>query len=754
MKACFLGLVVWSLAWGQPGLKLASQAEARATPAMKLASQAEARATQAEAYATPAMKTFEMVWRAEAGVLADASFLLDAPAGKAGFIQVRDGRLVKPDGGRFRIWGMNFTAAATTPSKEDAPRVAAHLARFGINCVRFHFLDSRAPRGIIDAKSPDSRHFDAERLDRLDYFVAELKKRGIYSNLNLNVGRMYTSADGVKDYAELGFAKALTLFDERLIELQKEYARMLLTHLNPYTKTEYRNEPAVATVELVNENSTVEAWTRGRLLGKGRGKTQDNTWLDIPASYERDLTAKYNAWLAKRLSAADLENLRADAGVAAGEAVPRLKPQEFKAASALRFRTEAAFYMDIEDRYFQQMYAYLKQELGVKAPVAGTSVHSAGLSGTPLLSSISKLDIVDGHTYWQHPRYLTDPATGRRTGYEIANTAMVNAPERSSIIALARAAVAGKPYTVSEINHPYPSEYAAEGVPIAAAYGALQDWDGIYWYTFEHSDPSAWAPRPPGHFDFRQDPVKMSQLTAGALMFLRGDVARAKRTVSRTYTREEVLESLRLPSGEAPFFTPGFPVALPLRHGVRIGSLDGPPTAAITAPAGEIVSDTGELEWKKGLVTVNTPRSQALIDYLKGHRSPLRHLAADVANDFCAITLGALDGESIARSPRLLLTAGARVANAGMKWNEKRTSTIEAGTAPVVIEPVTGSITLRGLTQTVRVEAVPLDGAGRAGGPVVEGRRFADGWRIPIGETPTPWYLIRARKEPVEQLVR
>ena len=40
---------------------------------------------------------------------ADVSFLLDAPAGRDGFIRVKDGHLVKPDGQRFRIWGVNLT---------------------------------------------------------------------------------------------------------------------------------------------------------------------------------------------------------------------------------------------------------------------------------------------------------------------------------------------------------------------------------------------------------------------------------------------------------------------------------------------------------------------------------------------------------------------------------------------------------------------------------------------------------------------
>ncbi|MEK7751090.1 MAG: hypothetical protein AAB654_04180, partial [Acidobacteriota bacterium] len=233
-----------------------------------------------------ALAPFPMDWRAAAPSPADVSFLLDAPAGKHGFIQSRDGHLTLPDGARFRVWGVNFTGAATTPAREDAPRVAAHLARFGVNCVRFHFLDNPAPRGLIDASRDDTRAFDAAQLDRFDFFVAELKKHGIYTNINLNVGRTYKTGDGVKDAELLGFAKALTYFDPRLIELQREYARALLTHRNPYTNSEYRNEAAVVIVELVNENSIVESWFSGRLLGEAKRKNP-GTWTDIPASYER-----------------------------------------------------------------------------------------------------------------------------------------------------------------------------------------------------------------------------------------------------------------------------------------------------------------------------------------------------------------------------------------------------------------------------------------------------------------------------------
>jgi hypothetical protein len=67
---------------------------------------------------------------------ADVSFLLDCPAGKDGFITVRDGHLVKPDSERLRLWGMNITdwsrGSVMIPAKEDAPVYAATLARFGV----------------------------------------------------------------------------------------------------------------------------------------------------------------------------------------------------------------------------------------------------------------------------------------------------------------------------------------------------------------------------------------------------------------------------------------------------------------------------------------------------------------------------------------------------------------------------------------------------------------------------------------------
>jgi hypothetical protein len=671
------------------------------------------------------MKPFMLDHRGGAASVINLSFLLDAPAGKHGFARIAGGHLVAGDGKRLRLWGVNITdwsrGSMMLPSKEDAPMWAAALARFGVNCVRLHFLDLAAPRGLIDDMRDDTRSFNAGQLDRLDFWIAELKKRGVYIDLNLNVGRSYKAGDGVKDADKIRWAKGLALYDPRLIELQKEYAKQLLTHYNPYTKTEYRNEPAVVIVEMVNENALYVGF---------RAPT--------PA-YDKDLLDLYNAWLRQNRSPAQIAKLRAAAGVEGD--IPRLTGREIASAPPERFYAEIEFFMEMERSYFLDMRSYLKETLKVKAPLVGTADHSHSGSSYPLLASTSLLDIVDGHTYWQHP--------GPRG---IPNTPMVNAPLQSTVVELSRTAFAGKPYMVSEVNHPFPNDYASEGIPTLAAYAALQDWDGVFWYTFEPKASDDWKPIIGDPFDISHNPIKMPQLAAGALMFARGDVSAARQVFQRSYSRRQVQDSIRLPATEKPYFTPGFPLSLPLRHGSRIATLDGETTKKIElSEAGPIVSDTGELVWSVspeigGVVTVDTERTQAVIGFVKARGKQLRHLAPEIDNRFACLTLSALDAETIARSSRMLLTSGATVTNTGVEWNENRSALKQWGTSPTLIEPVTGQLLLRNLEGARGVTIAPLDGRGQRIGAPVAATKTPEGWRVALGEQVTTWYEIEVKR--------
>lgn len=655
---------------------------------------------------------------------ADVSFLLDAPAGKQGFVVVKDGHLATADDGRrIRFWGVNITdwspGSRQIPAKEDAAYLADTLARFGINSVRFQFLDLPSPRGLI-AKGETTRALDPEQVDREDYFIAALEKRGIYIDFNLLVGRPFKAGDEVKDAASLHEgAKGVSLYDRRMIELEKEYAKELLDHVNPYTQRKYTDDPAVAIIEINNEDA----------INVG-------SWAPSPF-YKQELTEMYNAWLAKHRTPEQVGALRQLCHVEDGSPVPLLGPREAPTAPPERFYAEAEFFNDLQRNYFEDMERYLKTTLGSKSLVIATADHSHSNSGYPVLLAEQSMDIIDGHDYWEHP------------GVYVTKSPMVNDPFNSMVVELSRSAILGKPYTVSEVNEPFPNDYAGEGIPILAAYASFQDWDGVMWYTFEPKSDPQWKPDDGDPFDLSLDPVKMPELAEGALLFLRGDVEKARSISERSYSETQVFDSMLLPSTDRPYFTRGFPLQLPLEHEVRISSLNGPPTQPFPAtPAPDpIVSDSRQLAWYHpasggGLVTVDAPRTEALVGFVKGQDRALSHVSAQVENRFCTILLSSMEDQPIASSSKLLLVAGGAVENSGQIWNSAGTALTAWGASPTLIDTVRGTVVLRGLEGARSVKLQPLDGAGQPRGLPVSAKKKENGWALPLGGTATTWYEI------------
>ena len=238
-----------------------------------------------------ALFPFTLPWNDVSPGLTNLSAWLEKPAGKSGFIVAKEGHLRAGDR-RIRFLGVNLCFDACFPKHEEADQIAPRMARFGINCVRFHHMDtSAAPRGLL---KDDRRTIDPAQLDRLDYLVSRLKANGIYSDLNLHVGRNFPglpTADG------LSFDKGLDHFVPQMIESQREYARDLLAHVNPYTGKRYADEPAVALIEISNEDGLIREWLWGNLDA-------------LPPIYERELARQWNDWLKARY--ADAAALRAE----------------------------------------------------------------------------------------------------------------------------------------------------------------------------------------------------------------------------------------------------------------------------------------------------------------------------------------------------------------------------------------------------------------------------------------------------------
>ena len=119
--------------------------------------------------------------------------------------------------------------------------------------------------------------------------------------------------------------------------------------------------------------------------------------------------------------------------------------------------------MDVERRYFDDMQRFLREELGVKPLLVGTSDHNHGKSRLSAAEFHRRGSTWSTATSTGSTRTTSPAEGGKRQGFTIPNTPMVNEPLNSTVVQLARSAVAGKPYTVSEVNHPFPTNTPAKG---------------------------------------------------------------------------------------------------------------------------------------------------------------------------------------------------------------------------------------------------------------------------------------------------
>ncbi len=195
----------------------------------------------------------------------DLSFLNapEAPAGKRGFLGARADTLVFEDGTAARFWGTNLTASALFGTSNPNVKQQAHrLSALGFNLVRIHHHDSDwvDPNIFGDQKSRGTHALDAAMLEKLDWWIKCLKDEGIYTWLDLQVGRRLLPADGITDFAEIsrgGTAANLTGYNyvnDSIRQAMKRFDEQYLNHQNRFTGLRYKEDPAIAAILITNEN--------------------------------------------------------------------------------------------------------------------------------------------------------------------------------------------------------------------------------------------------------------------------------------------------------------------------------------------------------------------------------------------------------------------------------------------------------------------------------------------------------------------
>lgn len=582
----------------------------------------------------PVKKSFQFnAYSLEQDSFISASYLNKAITEKNRINLSEDGHLYA-DGKRVRIFGTNLSEF---PAKKDAEFSAKNLAAQGYNCIRFHHTDADWTNCFLKKDSSGKWIINKEKLDDFDYFFAELKKAGIYSNINLLTGRSISAADGfpaeIEKTDSMKGPHSLVFWYEPARDYQKKYAEELLSHVNPYTGLSYLEDPALAIVEINNENGFLMAFISGwiddykgtvfwkdlenqwnkwlkeknlnyeslsamydksdaitetlikadrkgtlekhqgaeakasfsnnthtiKILKNGlenwhvqyhiaglsmeEGKTYTlkfsakankncsirvaasqahSPWENAGFNAELNLTKKYQDYEFIITPQVTDENLRIvftslgllegtsisikdlylfkggditvvqkgisekNVGFPAGEEYASL-PTDYK-----KLITDFIWQKELD--YWTSMKDYLKENLSCKALLMGTVV---GCS-TPYIQNI--FDIIDTHAYWNHPAF--PGKDWDLSNYYVVNRTLTKAAEDSTLVQLAKYRVFGKPFSVSEYDHPYPNQYTAEAYPMLSSFASFQDWDCIFTFCSELPLPSELASlKIQGYFD-------------------------------------------------------------------------------------------------------------------------------------------------------------------------------------------------------------------------------------------------------------
>ena len=596
----------------------------------------------------------------------DLSFLNHRPAGKYGFLRVTDGHFTfeRANGKPVRFWGTNAALHGPFPPKNLAPGIALCLARQGVNMVRMHLYAVYEHTMIAEDGS-----LYAEGLDKFDLLIAELKKVGIYTYMDLNDGMFYDRLLGKKLPAGAAQLKMASLFNRDLIDAQKKLARSLFTHKNPHTGMRLCDDPAVALYEITNENSMTSNW--------GNLRTR------LPEPYFKELAQLWEAWL----KAQGKPPRPLDANLGDTDADTR------------RFGAE------LQKRYLDEMYDFLRS-LGVKAPICGTNI-------TFTLGDLwasERMDYMNDHAYWDHPNVRARPITySNRAALRSAACSLPMVPH------FARAKVRGKPVVASEWNYCFPNDFRCEGLPTMAAYAAYQDWDGLFFYCATGSfDGGRWArfTDTPGILVHSQqtDPATWGLSQLCALMFRRGDVRVGGRVVTLSYDAERMWENSSLLK-QAPFLPALARVETVLRpppaddwfmsqpQSMRSAELYAAALAHMGNAASSdtlVVTDTREIrrDAAAGILTVDTALTQLAAGFLSAvERVKLHDTEIECMTRFATIGVTSLDGTALRDSRRMLLVAVANARNADTRVEARRL--FDMGKGPVVAEPVVARVSLR-----------------------------------------------------------
>lgn len=601
----------------------------------------------------------------------DLSFLNaeERPAGKHGFLKAKGEQLVFADGTQAKFWGVTIAAYALFSSSDDSIKLQAkRLSSLGYNLVRIHHHDSPwvNPNIFGDPNISTDGKIDAKQIAKIDLWIKCLKDEGIYVWLDLHVGRQLKPQDNILNFDDFKDGKSnsaelkgFNYLNPSIEAAMQKFNEAYLNHVNPYTRLAYKDEPAIATILITNENDVTNHGALGFLPNK-QYPLYTQIYMDKARAFADRHHLSFN--ISRFWPSTDQNSL-----------INRLQRKIDRTWMAWEHGPSKLFLNDLEHQFNARMIKHLRG-LGVKVPLVTTS--SWGEDSASSLPALTDGDMIDVHSYQNGTVNLM------KTNPNI---------QANFMDWIAAAQVVNKPLSVSEWNSdPFPSNYRHLLPLYLASQASFQGWDAMMLYAYSQSPFDEKTMRA-SNWDSAIDPSITATSPVAALLYRRGDIAEAKTTyvldAGQALFNEAISPNtsafIRTASllGKLTIAMPQTP-ALPwlnkspiLKNAIYEHNQN---KLLIAENASQATSIGGEMtrNWGKGYLTINTPKTQAASGQIANTKISLEDVEIASTTQNVVISVQSLENAPIRQSKNLMI---ALVANSTQADNK-----IDFYTAPVV----------------------------------------------------------------------
>ncbi len=709
------------------------------------------------------------------------------PAGAHGRIERKDDKLLY-NGDEIKLWGTNIGFQNSCPDKRKAKKIVALYKKFGLNALRHHkHLDGPGYAGFQSDES--FVEFNAEKLDRFDYFNSLLKDAGIYLLHSPTFGVKFGRKDlarvpyhaeigelGNKKDARIRAGHGWVFVSKEIQDLQIEQTVKFLNHVNPYTKMRYADDPAWFCVELFNEDSalfgaTSNAIRQSPTIQKRMGE-EFTDWL--AAKYEseekwrsawgdkaiiEDPDREINEHLKNLVHPEEFNGGFVGESFVAKSVMPMMHPWFADAAVTegtdqyflkQRMLDTMAFFVGLQDAFYGRFIEAIRGT-GFEGEIITSNWQAGSLVGHLLnLHSDSQTGIIDRHNYYKGGGFQ-----GLKVGNKFNNATMLNRAGGGNYT-VGFQQVEGNVFSLSEWTHEQPNEWYAEGPVVMGAYGyGLQGWDVSYHFLF---GPAVGFSNQLGKNTWDgSNPAILGMFPTVSRMVRRMDVHESPETFHLNAHIPSLMEGKMSFRGETI-----------QHHDEKLFSSDKAPVEALAAvrvainftdeyvdtpefdlgkyqDGRTVKAANGQLSWtaaRDGIVNdghllVTSRGTKSFVGFASGEDS------YDLGDGFIikpqagfsVIVLTADNPEKdLFSDDSIIVTAMARVRNTGMELNDEGNVVVKKGTVPMMLEAVRAEIrTPFGGTLEV------LDQDGKR---VVSSREFSDILQLDSALHKTPFYRI------------